>query len=398
VSLLGKRIVLGVTGSIASFKAAQFCSTLVQEGADVDVILTGAAQRFVTPLTFQSLTRRPVYTDLYDVLPDLSSAHVELGARADALVICPASATTIARLARGSAEDMLSCTALATTAPLVFAPAMNVNMWRHPATEDNVATLVRRGAIQVGPVEGRLAEGIHAMGRLAALEDVLAAVRVALGPRGRLAGRRVVVTAGGTREPIDPVRFIGNRSTGKMGFALAGAALVRGARVTLITTVPPPHPAAFDAVQHVETVAEMRQAVLAACRAADVLVMAAAVSDFRAAAPAGHKLKKSGQTLALELVENEDFLLELRDDFVKVGFAAETDDLIANAQAKLAAKRLHLICANDVTEPGSGFGADTNRVTLLGRDGFREDLPLLPKTEVAERILDRVEALLDRRA
>jgi phosphopantothenoylcysteine decarboxylase/phosphopantothenate--cysteine ligase len=389
--------VLGVTGSIACFKAAQLCSTLVQEGADVDVVLTEAAQRFITPLTFQSLTRRPVYTDLYDVLPDLSSAHVELGARADALVICPASATTLARLARGSAEDMLSCTALATTAPIVFAPAMNVNMWQHPATQANVATLVARGARQVGPVQGRLAEGIVAMGRLAPLEDVVVALRRAVGPRGELAGRRVVVTAGGTREPMDPVRFIGNRSSGKMGFALADAASIRGARVTLITTVAPPHPGSYDEVRSVETVAEMREAVLEACRAADALVMAAAVSDFRVAAPAGHKVKKTGEKRVLELVENEDFLLELRDDFVKVGFAAETDDLIANAQAKLTRKRLDLICANDVGEPGSGFGSDTNRVTLLGAHGSRDDLPLLPKSEVAERILDRVEALLKAR-
>ena len=393
-NLHGKRVVLGVTGSIACFKAAQLCSTLVQAGAEVDVILTEAAQRFITPLTFQSLTRRPVYTDLYDVLPDLSSAHVELGARADVLVICPASATTISRLARGTAEDMLSCTALATTAPLVLAPAMNVTMWQHPATQENVAALRRRGALQVGPVEGRLAEGIVALGRLAPLEDVLAAVRVALGPRGRLAGRRVVVTAGGTREPIDPVRFIGNRSSGKMGFALADAARARGARVTLITTIVPPYPAAYDEVRYVETVAEMRAAVLDACRAADVLLMPAAVSDFRVAAPAGHKLKKTGRKLVLELVENEDFLLELRDDLVKVGFAAETEDLIANARAKLARKRLHMICANDVTAPNSGFGVDTNRITILHADGRREDLPLLPKVEVAARILDRVEALL----
>ena len=393
-NLGGKRIVLGVTGSIACFKAAQLCSTLVQEGALVDVVLTEAAQKFIAPLTFQSLTRRPAYTDLYDVLPDYSSAHVELGMRADVIVVCPASATTLSRLARGSAEDMLSCTALASTAPLVIAPAMNVNMWQHSATQANVALLRERGAIQVGPVEGRLAEGIVGMGRLAPLEEVLAAVRVALGRNGPLAGRRVVVSAGGTREPIDPVRFIGNRSTGKMGFALADAAADRGALVTVVTTVPPPNAAAYAAVREVETVAQMRAAVLDACQTADALVMAAAVSDFRVAAPGAHKLKKTGGQRVLELVENDDFLLELRDDFVKVGFAAETDDLIENAQGKLARKRLDMICANDVTEEGSGFGTDTNRVTILTRGGIREDLPLLTKAEVAERIWDRIQDLL----
>ncbi|MGH2350483.1 MAG: bifunctional phosphopantothenoylcysteine decarboxylase/phosphopantothenate--cysteine ligase CoaBC [Chloroflexota bacterium] len=397
-SLAGKRVVLGVTGSIAGFKAAQLCSTLVQAGAEVDVILTEAAQKFITPLTFQSLTRRPVYTDLWDVLPDLSSAHVELGARADVLVICPASATTIARLARGSAEDMLACTALATTAPLVFAPAMNVNMWQHPATQENVATLRRRGAIQVGPVKGHLAEGIVAMGRLAPLEDVLAATRLALGRRSSWDGLRVVVTAGGTQEPIDPVRYVGNRSSGKMGYAIAEAARDRGARVTLISGPSAlPRPWGVD-VQAVTTTQELQRAVLAACDGAGVLVMAAAVADYRPDTAAEHKIKKTGKPLELRLVQNPDILASVHerygDGLLKVGFAAESRDVLAEAARKLVAKGLHLICANDVTEAGSGFGTDTNRVTLLGRDGWREDLPLLSKAAVAEHLLDRVERLL----
>ncbi len=396
--LNGKRVVLGVTGSIACFKAAQLCSTLVQAGAQVDVILTDAAQRFITPLTFQSLTRRPVYTSLYDVLPDYSSAHVELGARADVLVICPASATTLARLAAGLAEDMLSCTALATRAPLVIAPAMNVNMWQHPATQRNVATLRERGALQVGPVEGYLAEGISAMGRLAPLEDVLAAVRVALGRHGPLAGRRLIVTAGGTREPIDPVRYVGNRSSGKMGYALAEAARDRGARVTLITgPTALPAPWGVDVVP-VETASEMEAAVLSACEQADALIMAAAVADYRPEEASSQKLKKTGEPLTLRLVQNPDIIAEVSrrfgDRLVKVGFAAETCDVLPEAARKLAAKGLHLICANDVSEPGSGFGTDTNRVTILARDGTREDLPLLPKEEVADRILDRIQVLL----
>ncbi|HEU5318581.1 MAG TPA: bifunctional phosphopantothenoylcysteine decarboxylase/phosphopantothenate--cysteine ligase CoaBC [Chloroflexota bacterium] len=398
MNLRDKRIVLGVTGSIASFKAAQLCSTLVQLGADVDVILTAAAQKFVTPLTFQSLTRRPVYTDLYDVLPDLSSAHVELGMRAAALVVCPASATTLSRLATGSAEDMLSCTALATRAPLVIAPAMNVNMWTHPATQANAALLRERGAIQVGPVEGRLAEGIVGVGRLAPLEDVLAGIRVALGRPGTLTGRRVVVSAGGTHEPIDPVRFVGNRSSGKMGYAIAEAARDRGASVTLVsgpTALPPPW--GID-LRRVETAAEMRDAMVRAVSGADAVVMAAAVADFRPGEPAAQKIKKTDADLTLRLVRNSDFSGDIAaaggDRLVKVYFAAETQDVVAYAEQKLERLQAHLLVANDVTEPGSGFGTDTNRVTLLHRDGGREALPLLSKDGVAEEILDRVERLL----
>jgi phosphopantothenoylcysteine decarboxylase / phosphopantothenate---cysteine ligase len=401
MNLQGKRIVLGVTGSIACFKSAQLCSALVQAGALVDVILTDAAQKFITALTFQSLTRRPVYTDLYDVMPDLSSAHVELGAQADVLVVCPASATTMWRLAHGSAEDMLSCTALATKAPIVLAPAMNVNMWQHPATQENARLLRARGAVQVGPVEGRLAEGIVGMGRLAPLEDVIAATRVALGLPGSLAGRRIVVSAGGTQEPIDPVRYIGNRSSGKMGYALAETARDRGAAVLLISgSASLPRPWNVD-LQPVQSAGEMQQAILAACDGADALIMAAAVADYRPEQPAEHKIKKTGGALELRLVQNDDILASVHrrygDALVKVGFAAESRQVVEEAARKLAAKGLHLICANDVTEPGSGFGTDTNRVTLLGRDGSREDLPLMTKGDVAERILDRVERLLAER-
>jgi phosphopantothenoylcysteine decarboxylase/phosphopantothenate--cysteine ligase len=398
-SLAGKRVVLGVSGSIACFKAAQLCSTLVQEGAEVDVVLTAAAQRFVTPLTFESLTRRPAYGDLYAFTPDLSSAHVALGAAADVLVVCPATATTLARLANGLADDVLACTALATKAPLVIAPAMNVNMWQHPATQANVATLRARGAVQVGPVEGHLAEGISAMGRLAPLEDVLAAVRLALGREAAWAGRRVVVTAGGTQEPLDPVRYLGNRSSGKMGYAIAAAARDRGAEVTLIagnTVLPDPWGVA---VRRAPTARGMLDAVLAACDGADALVMAAAVADFRPETVAEQKIKKSGADAALDLhlVQNPDILVAVHraygDALIKVGFAAESRHVVEEAARKLVAKGLHLICANDVTEPGSGFGTDTNRVTILGRDGPPQDLPLMGKEDVASRLLDRIAAL-----
>jgi phosphopantothenoylcysteine decarboxylase / phosphopantothenate---cysteine ligase len=403
MNVRGKRVVLGVTGSIACFKSAQLCSTLVQLGAEVDVILTESAQKFITPLTFQSLTRRPVYTDLYDVLPDLSSAHVELGMRADVVVVCPASATTLSRLAAGSAEDMLSCTALASKAPLVLAPAMNVNMWEHPATQANVGLLREHGAIQVGPVEGRLAEGITGMGRLAPLEDVLSAVRVALGRPGTLAGQRVVVSAGGNHEPIDPVRYVGNRSSGKMGFAIAEAARDRGAHVTLVSgPTALGTPWGLELIK-VETASEMRDAILKASENASALVMAAAVADFRPESAAEHKIKKqAGEALELRLVQNDDILKRVNETFgdrlIKIGFAAESRSVAEEAARKLAAKGLHLICANDVTEEGSGFGTDTNRVILIGRDGSREDLPLLTKDEVADRILDRLELLLPQTA
>ncbi len=402
-ALAGKRIVLGVCGSIASFKAAQLCSSLVQLGAEVDVILTDSAREFVTPLTFQALTRRTVYTDIHEAMPDLSSAHVELGMRADVVVICPATATTLARLVHGFADDLLACTVLATQAPLVIAPAMNVNMWNHPATQANIATLRARGVCQVGPVVGHLAEGITGMGRLAPLEDVIGAVRQALGRTGALARHRVVVTAGGTHEPLDPVRFIGNRSSGKMGYALAEAARDVGADVTLVSgPVSLPQPWGITVVL-VGTASEMANATLAASNGAAALIMAAAVADYRPAVVADQKMKRSGDALRIDLTPNPDILASVTaqygDTLVKVGFAAETGEVTAEATRKLHAKGAHLICANDVTEAGSGFGTDTNRVTMFAREGDPtgpeiEYLPMLPKDEVARRIVARTVALV----
>jgi len=395
--LRGRNVVLGVTGSIAAYKAADLTSKLVQAGANVDVILTAAAREFVTPFTFRSLTGRPVYGDMFQPATDEREEHVGLARRADAVVVAPATATTIARLAYGLADDLVALTVLATRAPVLVAPAMDAQMWTAQATQANVATLRSRGVTFVGPEEGRLASGHTGLGRLAEPETILGAVKWVLGRDGDLAGRRVVVSAGGTREPIDPVRFIGNRSSGKQGFALAEAARDRGAQVTLVsTTTALPVPYGVELVT-AETVAEMRAAVLSACRAADVLVMAAAVSDFRAAQAGGQKIKKGEGGLVLELAQTEDILLEVPDTLVKVGFAAETDDLIANAAKKLAAKRLDLICANDVSAADAGFGVDTNRVTILDAKGGVEGLPLLSKYEVARRILDRVVPLLPQR-
>ena len=390
----GRRVVLAVTGSIAAFKAAALTSELVQLGAEVDVVLTAAAARFVTPLTFHSLTQRRVYTDLFDVLSDESSAHVRLGEQAELLAVVPATATTLARLAHGLADDLLGCVALATTAPVLAAPAMESHMWAHPATQANVATLQERGVHFVGPGAGRLASGQIGPGRLAPPDEILGHMRAVLGHDGPLAGRRIVVSAGGTQEPLDPVRFIGNSSSGKMGYAVATVARDRGAAVTLISgpaSIPPP--AAVELVP-VRTTQEMQAAVQAAVAGADAIIMAAAVADYRPAAAADRKLKKTGAGLTVHLTENPDIIAGVPRSLVKVAFAAESEDLLRHAAEKLERKGADLIVANDITEPGSGFGTDTNRVTLLAPNTAPESLPQLPKEAVAAHILDRVQALL----
>ncbi len=391
--LRNRQIVLGVTGSIACYKAADVASKLVQAGAKLDVILTAASRQFITPFTFRSLTGRPVFTDMFTPASDLAEEHVELARRADLLVIAPASATTIARIAHGLADDFLALTVLATRAPVLIVPAMDSQMWEAPATQENVETLRRRGVTFVGPAAGRLASGRVGLGRMVDTETVLGAVKVELAKAGDLAGRRIVVSAGGTREPIDPVRFVSNYSSGKMGFALAEAARDRGALVTLVSTTRAlPVPYGVELVE-VETVAEMREAVLGACNDADALIMAAAVSDFRPATRGEQKIKKGDGGMVLELVQNPDFLLEVPDTIVKVGFAAETKDLLENAAKKLREKRLDLICANDVSATDAGFGVETNRVTVLDREGGCEEVPLMTKYDVSHRILDRLAKL-----
>lgn len=392
--LRGKRIVLGVTGSIACYKGADIASKLTQAGAEVDVILTDAAQRFVSPLTFRSLTARAVFTDMYDPQSPLAEEHVALARACDALLIAPASATTLARLAHGLADNMVALTALATTAPVVVAPAMDAQMWEHAATRANCETLRERGVVFAGPAEGRLASGHIGLGRLVETEQILGALAQALGAKGDLAGRRIVVSAGGTHEPIDPVRYIGNRSSGKMGFALAEAARDRGASVTLVSgPVALVTPYGIERLD-VQTTAQMAEAIACAVRGCDALIMAAAPGDFRAANAADQKIKRTGASLSVELAANDDILAALPDGFVKVGFAAETQDLLANARDKIARKRLDFVVANDVTAEGAGFAVDTNRVTLIDAAGATEQLPLLSKRDVADRILDRVVALL----
>ncbi|HEX6540713.1 MAG TPA: bifunctional phosphopantothenoylcysteine decarboxylase/phosphopantothenate--cysteine ligase CoaBC [Ktedonobacterales bacterium] len=405
----GKRIVLGVCGGIAAYKAADLTSKLQQAGALVDVVLTEHAMSFVQPLTFSSLSQRAVYSNLWEPTGEAAARHIALGQQADLLVIAPATANTIARLAHGLADDMLTTIALATTAPLLIVPAMEHHMYYHPATQANLRTLEQRGATILPPEEGHLASGAVGMGRFPETPTILAAIRRLLGREGDLAGRRVIVTAGGTREPIDPVRFVGNRSSGLMGFALAEAARDRGADVTLITGAYTALPPAGIPLQRVESTREMLDAVVTACAHADVLVMAAAVADYAMAKPAAQKIKKGSAaentdgSLTLHMVPNPDILKEIAAmpamcSLVRVGFAAETEQLAEHAARKLAAKDLDILVANDVSRTDIGFQASENEVTLYHRDGTVEALPLQPKRAVADAIWDRVVPLVGRRA
>ena len=390
-----KTVALGVTGSIACYKSVDLASKLVQAGAAVDVIMTHEATNFVAPLTFNSITHRPVVSDMFDPQSEIGMDHVAI-ARADIVIVAPVTAQTLAKIAWGLADDALTTTLLATQAPVILAPAMDAHMYENPATQQNVEKLKSWGYIVVGPAEGRLASGLTGRGRLLETHELLGHIRAVLGRDGDLAGRKVVVSAGGTREPLDPVRVISNRSTGKMGYAIAEAARDRGGDTVLVsaaTSIPDP---VRVRVLRVETAEEMRSAVLEECRDADALVMAAAVGDWRPVSVASQKIKKTGSdTWSVDLTKNPDIVAEVqRDGLVKVGFAAESEDLVSNAQEKLASKGLHLIAANDITSADSGFATDDNRVFLLDREGSVEELPLMPKYEVAHRILDRVVPLL----
>ncbi|TAK35220.1 MAG: bifunctional phosphopantothenoylcysteine decarboxylase/phosphopantothenate--cysteine ligase CoaBC [Chloroflexota bacterium] len=398
MTLAGKNVVLGVTGSIAAFKAVALASELVRARTLVDVIMTASARQFVAPLSFQAVTHRSIFGDVFAANSELNIEHVELAERADIVVIAPATANTIAKLAAGMADDVLGCTVLATDAPILLAPAMDAHMFDNPATQENVARLRARGWEVVGPAAGRLASGLVGVGRLVEVEELMGAIRALLGRSGDLAGRSVVVTAGGTQEPIDPVRYISNRSSGKMGYAVAEAARDRGAQVTLIST-PTALPAPFGVqVVYVNTAEQMLAAVRDAVQEADALIMAAAVADYRPARPSAEKIKKADADVwQLELVKNPDILAQVRGDFVRVGFAAESQHLLENALAKLHAKQLDLIVANDISTPGSGFAVDDNQAVLLDAQGERLALPLMAKRELADQILNKVIKLLGQR-
>jgi phosphopantothenoylcysteine decarboxylase/phosphopantothenate--cysteine ligase len=390
-------VVLGVTGCIGAYKACEVLRELQRRDVDVHVVMTAAATRFVTPMTFEALSRHPVFHDQWALGASGDIRHISLADEAGLLLVAPATANILGKFARGIADDALSTLYLATRAPVMVAPAMNVNMLEHPAVQENLKALRGRGVGVVDPGSGYLACGWLGKGRLAETGEIVDAAMAALARRSDLEGQTVLVTAGPTVEDLDPVRFVSNRSSGKMGYRLAEAARDRGASVVLVTG-----PTGLAAPAGVETVPvrsaeEMQRAVVSHVGRATVVIAAAAVSDYRPASAAVSKLKKTDGPVTLELVRTPDILKGLgsaKGGRVLVGFAAETEDLVANAAKKLEAKNLDLVVANDVALPGAGFGGDTNAVILLRRDGSRVDVPLASKREVADRILDEVRAVL----
>jgi phosphopantothenoylcysteine decarboxylase/phosphopantothenate--cysteine ligase len=387
-------LLLGVCGGIAAYKTVDLTSQLRKRGWEVHVLMTDAATRFITPLTFQSISRHPVRISQWEASSSGGIEHIEAAREADVFLICPATADVLAKLAGGHADDLLTTTALASTAPLLIAPAMNPHMWEHPATKANVQTLLARGARMVMPQSGEMACGDVGVGRLASIDSLLASIENAL--KRPLAGLKVLVTAGGTREPVDGVRYVGNRSSGKMGYAIAKSAQQQGATVTLVTSARLAVPPGINAVA-VETALQMRQAVLDIYDTQDIVVMAAAVADYRPAETQETKRKKSNVPWTLSLVPNPDILAELgaskRHQFL-VGFAAETGDPLSAAFDKLKRKNADLMVANDVSQPDQGFETDTNRVSIIGEEGLVAEWPLLAKQEIADRLW---ELLIERR-
>jgi len=395
-TLIGKRIVLGVTGSIAAYKAVLLLRALLREGASVHVVMTQSSVKFVTPLTFEVLSGHPVSTDLFAAHQEMK--HLSLPEQADAIVIAPATANCLAKSALGLGDDLLSTMLLTAQCPLIMAPAMDGGMWAHPTVREHVETLRARGTLVVNPTEGALASGQIGQGRLADEGMILEAIQTALAPRHDWRGHRILVSAGPTQEPIDPVRFISNRSSGKMGYAIAEAAQARGAHVILVTgPTALPFPRGVEVVS-VSTAEEMTNALSTHLPWSTVLIMAAAVADFRPKHPVSHKIPKQGpsdRTLDLERTTDIlSFLSAQRTTQLMVGFAAETTDLIAHAKDKLTAKGLDLIVANDVTTAGAGFGSDQNAATLIDRQGSTTELPLMPKRELADAILSHAQTLL----
>lgn len=395
-TLIGKRIVLGVTGSIAAYKAVLLLRALLREGASVQVVMTQSAVKFVTPLTFEVLSGHPVSTDLFAAHQEMK--HLSLSEQADAIVVAPATANCLAKSALGLGDDLLSTMLLTAQCPLIMAPAMDGGMWSHPTVREHVETLRARGTVVVDPTIGLLASGQIGQGRLADEGVILEALQTALAPRQDWRGQRILVSAGPTQEPIDPVRFISNRSSGKMGYAIAEAAQARGAQVILVTgPTALPSPKGVEVVS-ISTAEEMTKALSTRLAWSTVLIMAAAVADFRPKHPVSHKITKQGPSdRTLDLERTTDILSLLsaqRTTQLMVGFAAETTDLIAHAKDKLTAKGLDLIVANDVTTPGAGFGSDQNAATLIDRQGNTTELPLMPKRALADAILSHAQALL----
>lgn len=394
--LAGRTIVLGVTGSIAAYKAVEVASRLVQAGAAVRTVMTRAATEFVGPVTFRGVTGHEPLVDILASDGEHAEPHVALGREADLMLVTPATASVLGRLAHGISDDCVTLTGLAMRGPLVVAPAMDAGMWANAATQANVRTLQERGITFLGPLEGRLASGEIGAGRLMEPVAIVDHIKAAAGRLdGALSGARIAVTAGGTREPVDPVRFVGNRSSGKMGYAVAEAARDRGADVVLITSAELAAPAGVR-IAPVETAQQMLEAVEEHAATCDALIMAAAVADYRPAEAAQEKQKRGGrETWGIDLIRNPDIIATVQGErLIKVAFAAETQDLVDNAAKKLVEKNAHLIVANDVSATDAGFAVDTNRITILDRKGNQEELPLMSKYDCGVRILDRVQELL----
>jgi phosphopantothenoylcysteine decarboxylase/phosphopantothenate--cysteine ligase len=394
-------VVLAITGSIAVYKTVELARRLIQAGATVQVVMSKGATEFVTPLTFQALTYRPVEVEMFAMQDERAAGHVAMGRQADVVVVAPATAHVIARLAHGFADDLIATTVLATSAPVIVAPAMETHMWRNAATQANIAALRARGVRIVEPETGPLASGEIGPGRLAPIERIAVAIEEAIGVTQALAGRSIVVTAGPTVEAIDPVRFVSNRSSGKMGYAIAAAARSAGAEVTLITGPTALQPPSGIRIFPIESAEDLRDAVVAQLPRADAVVMAAAVADYRPLERAIKKLKKKdlGTEMTLRMTENPDVLRAIvaarRAGTIVVGFKAETGDATAEASRMLREKKLDLVVANDVTDPRSGFGSDDDRVAFVSADGV-EQLPLLPKAEVARRLVEKLAERLAR--
>ena len=393
--LQGKKILLGVTGGIAAYKAVEVVSRLRKAGAEVRVVMTREATEFVTELTFREISGNPVAVDMWAPVQHWNVAHIALAEWADAVLVAPATANIIAKAALGVADDMLSTTLLAVTAPVFFAPAMNSNMYAHPATQKNLDILVKRGLHIIPPGTGKLACGAEGPGRLAEPADIVAALEAFFIEGTQLSGIKVLVTATGTIEPIDPVRYIGNRSSGRMGYALAEEAVARGAEVVLISgpsALKPP--SGLKQFVSVETAAEMREAVLREAETSRIVIKAAAVADYHPKHVSEQKIKKNDEELSILLEKNPDILKELgqrkRPEQILVGFAAETQNLLQYAREKIEKKNLDFIVANDVTKPGAGFNTTTNTVKIIARDGSIEEVPLMTKREIAKRIFDCV--------
>ena len=397
--LTNKRIVLGVTGSIACYKALELASKLVQNGALVDTIMTKSSQEFLTPLAFKSITHRDVVTNMYDINSEFAINHVGLAESADIIVIAPATANTIAKISNGMSDDSLTTTVLASKCPIVIAPAMDGNMFDNPATQSNIATLISRGVFISGPEYGRLASGLIGNGRMTSPKNLVDIITMTLGSKGDLSGKKILISAGGTTEPIDPVRFITNKSSGKMGYSIAAAARDRGAHVTLVSASNMLENPIGIQIKRVRTSSEMYDVISKEITEMDAIIMAAAVSDWTPKKYSNSKSKKNGSgNWSIDLIKTTDIIANIsKPNLIKIGFAAESDNLIKNGKSKIQSKSLDLIVANDILDKENGFESDTNKVSIIHPNGDVEVIPTMPKYEIGNEILDRMILLFNKK-